>query len=178
MQFAYRANRSAKHTVNMTVHYVFEHLDIVGTYVRMLVLDFSSAFNIVGLSVLESLIGSGRGHRISGQQVSTVEAGEEHLQFHWYWLPIGCVLSLSFVLPLHQPLRFSSRLGLAPEVCRQHHPGERTATWSLNPLRAVEMSVNLWKNAASPLPMMLRDSLVECVVSSRILFLTIPRNLE
>ncbi len=47
LQFAYRANRSVDDAVNMGLHYVLQHLDRPGTYVRFLFVDFSSAFNTI-----------------------------------------------------------------------------------------------------------------------------------
>jgi len=47
LQFAYRANRSVDDTVNMGLHYVLQHLDRQGSYVRILFVDFSSAFNTI-----------------------------------------------------------------------------------------------------------------------------------
>ncbi len=47
LQFAYRANRSVDNAVNMGLHFVLQHLDRPGTYVRILFLDFSSAFNTI-----------------------------------------------------------------------------------------------------------------------------------
>ncbi len=47
LQFAYRANRSVDDAVNMGLHYILQHLDKSGTYVRILFVDFSSAFNTI-----------------------------------------------------------------------------------------------------------------------------------
>ncbi len=47
LQFAYRADRSVDDAVNMGLHYVLQHLDRPGTYVRILFVDFSSAFNTI-----------------------------------------------------------------------------------------------------------------------------------
>ncbi len=47
LQFAYRANRSVDDRVNMGLHYVLQHLDRPGTYVRILFVDFSSVFNTI-----------------------------------------------------------------------------------------------------------------------------------
>ncbi len=47
LQFTYRANRSVDDAVNMGLHYVLQHLDRPGTYVRILFVDFSSAFNTI-----------------------------------------------------------------------------------------------------------------------------------
>ncbi len=42
LQFAYRANRSVDDAVNMVLHFILQHLDRPGTYVRTLFVDFSS----------------------------------------------------------------------------------------------------------------------------------------
>ncbi len=47
LQFAYRANRSVDDAVNMGLHYVLQHLDRPGAYVRILFVDFSSTFNTI-----------------------------------------------------------------------------------------------------------------------------------
>ncbi len=47
LQFAYRANRSVDDAVNMGLHYVLQHLDRPRAYVRILFVDFSSAFNTI-----------------------------------------------------------------------------------------------------------------------------------
>ncbi len=47
LQFACRANRSVDDAVDMGLHYVLQHLDRPGTYVRILLVDFSSAFNTI-----------------------------------------------------------------------------------------------------------------------------------
>lgn len=45
-QFAYRANRSVEDAINTALHTTLSNLEQPGTYVRMLFLDFSSAFNM------------------------------------------------------------------------------------------------------------------------------------
>ncbi len=47
LQFAYRANRSVDDAVNMGLHFILQHLDRPRTYVRILFVDFSSAFNTI-----------------------------------------------------------------------------------------------------------------------------------
>jgi len=47
LQFAYRANRSVDDAVNMGLHFILQHLDRTGTYVRTLFVDFHSAFNTI-----------------------------------------------------------------------------------------------------------------------------------
>ncbi len=53
LQFAYRANRSVDDAVNMGLHFILQHLNRPGTYVRILFVDFSSAFNTTIPSLLQ-----------------------------------------------------------------------------------------------------------------------------
>ena len=46
-QFAYRPNRSVDDAVAIALHHTLQHLDNSRTYVRMLFLDYSSAFNTI-----------------------------------------------------------------------------------------------------------------------------------
>jgi len=46
-QFAYRPNRSADDAISLALHIALEHLDRRDTYVRLLLIDFSSAFNTI-----------------------------------------------------------------------------------------------------------------------------------
>ena len=45
LQFAYRPNRSTDDTISIALHTAFSHLNKRNTYVRMLFIDYSSAFN-------------------------------------------------------------------------------------------------------------------------------------
>ncbi len=53
VQFAYRANRSVDDAVNMGLHFILQHLDRPWTYVRILFVDFSSAFNTITPSLIQ-----------------------------------------------------------------------------------------------------------------------------
>lgn len=46
-QFAYRANRSTEDAITTTLHAALSHLEQPGSYVRLLFVDFSSAFNTI-----------------------------------------------------------------------------------------------------------------------------------
>ncbi|KAK3536026.1 hypothetical protein QTP70_025280, partial [Hemibagrus guttatus] len=46
-QFAYRPNRSTEDAISTVIHLALTHLDTNNTYIRMLFIDFSSAFNTV-----------------------------------------------------------------------------------------------------------------------------------
>ncbi|KAK2899380.1 hypothetical protein Q8A73_012509 [Channa argus] len=53
MQFAYRPNRSTDDAISTTLHLALTHLDNRDSYVQMLFIDFSSAFNTI---ILQDLI--------------------------------------------------------------------------------------------------------------------------
>jgi hypothetical protein len=47
LQFAYCPNRSTDVTISIALHTALSHLDKRNTYVRMLFIDYSSAFNTI-----------------------------------------------------------------------------------------------------------------------------------
>ncbi|KAM9454024.1 uncharacterized protein ACWYII_012788 [Salvelinus alpinus] len=47
LQFAFRPNRSTDDAIAITLHTALSHLDKRNTYVRMLFIDYSSAFNTI-----------------------------------------------------------------------------------------------------------------------------------
>ncbi|KAL0199314.1 hypothetical protein M9458_007854 [Cirrhinus mrigala] len=47
LQFAYRPNRSMDEAISSTLHLALTHLENKDSYVRMLFIDFSSAFNTI-----------------------------------------------------------------------------------------------------------------------------------
>ena len=47
LQFAYRRNRSTDDSTSIALHTALSHLEKMNTYVRMLFIDYSSAFNTI-----------------------------------------------------------------------------------------------------------------------------------
>nr|XP_055074620.1 uncharacterized protein LOC129454148 [Misgurnus anguillicaudatus] len=47
LQFAYRSNRTTDDAISYTLHSALSHLDTKDAYIRMLFIDFSSAFNTI-----------------------------------------------------------------------------------------------------------------------------------
>ncbi|KAI4888037.1 hypothetical protein NFI96_004468 [Prochilodus magdalenae] len=111
-QFAYHPNRSMDDSISTTLHLALTHLDNRDTYVRMLFIDFSSAFNtiipqhligklnLLGLNtslsnwILDFLTGRPQSVRIGRNTSSTTTLSTG--------APQGCVLSpLLFTLPTH-----------------------------------------------------------------------------
>ncbi|KAK3529508.1 hypothetical protein QTP70_031750, partial [Hemibagrus guttatus] len=112
LQFAYHPNRSTDNAITTTLHLSLTHLDNKDTYVRMLFIDFSSAFNTIipqhlieklsflGLNtslcnwILDFLTGRPQSVRIGNSFSSTTTLS--------IGAPQGCVLSpLLFTLLTH-----------------------------------------------------------------------------
>ena len=47
LQFAYRSNRCTDDAISIALHTALSHLDKRNTYVKMLFIDYSSAFNTI-----------------------------------------------------------------------------------------------------------------------------------
>ncbi len=120
LQFAYRPNRSTDDAISTTLHLALTHLENKDSYVRMLFIDFSSAFNtiipqqlinklnLLGLNnslcnwILDFLTGIPQAVRIGHNTLSTTTLSTG--------APQGCVLSmLLFTLLTHDcTAKFSS----------------------------------------------------------------------
>ncbi len=113
LQFAYRSNRSVDDAVNMGLHYVLQYLDRPGTYVRILFVDFSSAFNTIipdlpaqPNSALRAQLRLSVDHQLPDRQAAASEAWNILIQHpydqHW---SSSWVRSLSMaILSVHQRL--------------------------------------------------------------------------
>ncbi len=120
LQFAYRPNRSTDDAISSTLHLALTHLENKDSYVRMLFIDFSSAFNtiipqqlinklnLLGLNnslcnwILDFLTGKPQSVRVGHNTSSTTTLSTG--------APQGCVLSpLLFTLLTHDcTAKFSS----------------------------------------------------------------------
>ncbi len=120
LQFAYRPNRSTDDAISSTLHLALTHLENKDSYVRMLFIDFSSAFNtiipqqlinklnLLGLNaslcnwILDFLTGRPQSVRVDCKTSSTTTLSTG--------APQGCVLSpLLFTLLTHDCIaKFSS----------------------------------------------------------------------
>ncbi|KAL0154386.1 hypothetical protein M9458_050352 [Cirrhinus mrigala] len=120
LQFAYRPNRSTDDAISSTLHPALTHLENKDSYVRMLFIDFSSAFNtiipqqlihklnLLGLNtslcnwILDFLTGRPQSVRVGHNTSSTTTLSTG--------APQGCVLSpLLFTLLTHDcTAKFSS----------------------------------------------------------------------
>ncbi|KAM9828287.1 uncharacterized protein ACBT44_021775 isoform 2-T2 [Syngnathus typhle] len=105
LQFAYRANRSVDDAVNMGLHYILHHLDIPGTYARILFVDFSSAFIIPSTDTFKFLGSTiSRVQKWTGHIDSVRKKGQQRLYF------------------LRQLKKFNLPRGLSEDLLHCHYP--------------------------------------------------------
>ncbi len=116
LQFACRANRSVDDAVNMGLHYVLQHLDRPGAYVRILFVDFNSDFNtIIPNLLLPKLTQLSMPTSICQWINSILKDRQQLVRLGKY------TSSTSPHCPVHERLLIKRALCQAPEVCRRHH---------------------------------------------------------
>ncbi len=131
LRFAYRANRSVDDAVNMGLHFILQHLDRPGTYVRILFMDFSSTFNTIILDTLQNKLTQLSVPTSIYQWINSlltdrqqlVRLGKFSSSTHTIstGAPQGCILTpLLFSLYMNN-CTSKDPLCQAPEVCIWHH---------------------------------------------------------
>ncbi len=199
--FSYRAIRSVDDAVKMGLHFILQHLDRPGTYVKILFVDFSSAFNtiipdtlqnkLIQLSVPTSVCQWINSFLIDKQQLvrKIISSGA----------PQGCVLSpLLFSLymndctskdPSVKLLKFADDTtlkGLIQDGDESAYGQEvkELSVWcslnnlELNTLKTVEMTVDFRRNPPALSPLTVMNSTVTAVESFRFLGTTISQDLK
>ncbi|XP_052334817.1 uncharacterized protein LOC127911690 isoform X1 [Oncorhynchus keta] len=133
LQFAYRPNRSTDDAISTTLHTALTHLDKRNTYVRMLFIIYSSAFNtIVPSKLVIKLETLGPDPALCNWVLDfltgrpqVVRVGKQHLHpaDPQHWGPTRVRFEPSTVLPVHPRLRGHARLQLNHQVCGRHNSG-------------------------------------------------------
>ncbi len=188
LQFAYRANRSVDDAVNMGLHYVLQHLDRPGAYVRILFVDFSLAFNTIipnrllpkltQLSVPTSVCQWINSFLTDRQQLVRLGKFSSSTRTISTGAPQGCVLS---------PLLFS----LYTNDCTSKDPSVKTLKFAddttligliqdgdESAYKTVEMIVDFRRNPPALPPLTIMNSTVTAVESFRFLGTTISQDLK
>ncbi len=128
LQFAYRRNHSTDDAITFTLHTALSHLENKNTYVRMLFVDYSSAFNtIVPATLVEKLQTLGL-KQISVQldpglpdrQKSGGQNGQQHFisADPQHWCSAGLCSQPTPVLPVHTRLYSYTQLQRHRQICR------------------------------------------------------------
>ncbi len=201
LQFAYRANRSVDDAVNMGLHYVLQHLDRPGAYVRILFVDFSLAFNTIipnrllpkltQFSVPTSICQWINSFLTDRQQLVRLGKYSSSTRTISTGAPQGCVLSpLLFSLYTNdctsKDPSVTTLIGLIQDgdesACRQEV--KELAVWcrlnnlELNTLKTAEMIVDFRKKNPALPPLTIMNSTVTAVMSLRFLGNTISQDLK
>ncbi|KAL0148262.1 hypothetical protein M9458_056408 [Cirrhinus mrigala] len=190
LQFAYRANRSVDDAVNLGLHLILQHLDRPGTYVRILFVDFSSAFNTIIPTLLQTKLNQLSVPSSICQWITSFLTDSQQL---------GCVLSpLLFSLdtndctskdPSVKLLKFAddtTLIGLIQdgEESAYRQEVEQLAVWcslnnlELNTLKTVEMIIDFRRNPPALPPLSIMDSTVAAVETFKFLGSIISRDLK
>ncbi len=202
LQFAYRANKSVDDAVNMGLHFTLQHLDRPGTYVRILFVDFSSAFNTIipdtlqnkltQLSVPTSVCQWINSFLTDRQQLVRLGKYTSSTRTTSTGAPQGCVLFSLYTNdctskdPSVKLLKFAddtTLIGLIQDGDKSAYRQEvkELAVWcslnnlELNTLKTVEMIVDFRRNPPALPPLTIMNSTVTAVESFRFLGTTISR---
>ncbi len=104
LQFAYRSNRSTDDAIAFTLHTALSHLENKSTYVRMLFVDYSSAFNtIVPSTLVTKQISVQLDPGLPDRQKSGGQSGQQHLisPGPQHWCSAGLCPQPTPELPVH-----------------------------------------------------------------------------
>ncbi|KAL0162157.1 hypothetical protein M9458_041553 [Cirrhinus mrigala] len=201
LQFAYRANRSVDDAVNMGLHFILQHLDRPGTYVRILFVDFSLAFNTIIPTLLQTKLNQLSVPSSISQWITSFLTDRQQLVRMGTLMsssrttntgaPQGCVLSpLLFSLytndctskdPSVKLLKFAddtTLIGLIQdgEESAYRQEVEQLAVWcSLNNL---ELNMLKQRNPPALPPLSIMDSTVAAVETFKFLGSIISRDLK
>ncbi|KAK3516038.1 hypothetical protein QTP70_002514 [Hemibagrus guttatus] len=170
LQFAYRTNRSVDDAVKMGLHFILQHLDKSGTYVRLLFLDFSSAFNTIIPTLLQTKLTQLSVPSSICQWITSFVTDRQQL------VKLGKFTSYSrTTTPL---LKFADDTTVIGLIQDSHESAyrqevEQLAAWcsvnnlGLTTLRTVEMIVDFRRNTPALPPLTIMNSTVPTVESFR-----------
>ncbi len=118
LQFAYRRNRSTDDAIAFTLHTALSHLENKNTYVRMLFVDYSSAFNTIVPAREQISVQLDPG--LPDRQKSGGQNGQQHLisPDPQHWCSAGLRPQPTPVLPVHTRLYSYTQLQRHRQICR------------------------------------------------------------
>ncbi len=189
-QFAYRPNRSTDDSISTTLQVAFTHLEQKDSYVRMLFIDFSSAFNtiipqqlihklnLLGLNtslcnwILDFLTARPQSVRVGRNTSSTTTLSTG--------APQGCMLSpLLFTLLTHDCIAKSSYNNIIKFADDTTVVGliRNNDETSLNVGKTKEVVMDFRRNSVEHPPLTIDGSIVERVGSTKFLGVHITEDL-
>ncbi|KAK3575492.1 hypothetical protein QTP86_027949, partial [Hemibagrus guttatus] len=185
LQFAYRANRSMDDAVNMGLHFILQHLDKSGTYVRLLFVDFSSAFNTIIPTLLQTKLTQLSVPSSICQWITSfltdrhqlVKLGKFKSNSHTTSTGAPRLLKFAYDTTVICLIQDGDESAYRQEV-------EQLAAWcslnnlELNTLKTVEMIVDFRRNTPALPPLIIMNSTVPTVELFRFLGTTISQDLK
>ncbi len=195
LQFAYRANRSVDDAVNMGLHFILQHWDRPGTYVRILFVDFSSAFNTIIPDTLQNKLTQLSVPTSVCQWINSFLTDRQQL------VRLGKYTSSTRLISTGAPLSSTSDstsvkllkfaddttlIGLIQDSDESAYRQEvkELAVWcslnnlELNTLKTVEIIVDFRRNPPALPPLTIMNSTVTAVESFRFMGTTISQDLK
>ncbi|KAL0152069.1 hypothetical protein M9458_052623, partial [Cirrhinus mrigala] len=172
LQFAYHPNRSTDDAISSTLHLALTHLENKDSYIRMLFIDFSSAFNtIIPQQLINKLNLLGLNTSLCNWILDFL-TGRPHTTTLSTGAPQGCVLSpLLFTLLTHDcTAKFSSN-----HIIKFADDTTVLAEWcgannlSLNVSKTKEVVMDFRRNSVDHPPLTIDSSAVERVSSTKFL---------
>ncbi|KAL0184059.1 hypothetical protein M9458_019755, partial [Cirrhinus mrigala] len=188
-QFAYRPNRLTDDAISTALHSALTHLDKKDSYVRMLFIDFSSAFNTIIPQQLTQKTGPAGAQHLTVPQAVRVGSNTSSTIILNTGAPQGCVLSpLLFTLLSHDctPSHSSNCVGLISKRDEADYRSEvsRLAMWcrdnnlSLNVEKTKEIVVDFRRAHTQHSPLTINGASVERVSSTKFLGVHITEDLS
>ncbi len=134
LQFAYHSNRSTDDAIAFTLHTALSHLENKNTYVRMLFVDYSSAFNtIVPATLVAKLQTLGLNRSLCSWILDFLTGRSQVVRMGnntspppdpQHWCTAGLRPQPTPVLPVHTRLYSYTQLQCHRQICRWHN-GDR-----------------------------------------------------
>ena len=163
LQFASRPNRSTDDAITIALHTTLSHLDKRNTYVRMLFIAYSSAFNTIVPFKLDTKL-KARGMRTICNWILDFLTGRPQV------VRVGNNTSATLTLNTGAPYGCM----LSPLLCSLWYQGN---SLSLSVSQTKELIVDYRKQGEEPYPIVIDRFAVERVKSSKFLSVHITENL-
>ncbi len=135
LQFAYRSNRSTDDVIAFTLHTALSNLENKNTYVRILFVDYSSAFNTIVLATLVAKLQTlGLNRSLCSWILDFLTGRSQNGQQHLispdpqHWCSAGLRPQPTHVLPVHTRLYSHKQLQRHRQICWWHN-GDRPDHW-------------------------------------------------
>ncbi|KAI2666968.1 putative 149 kDa protein [Labeo rohita] len=177
LQFAYRANSFVDDAVNMELHFILQHLDKTGDYVRILFVDFSSAFNTIIPALFQTKL----------NQLSVPSSICQWItSFLTHRQQLVKMVKFTSNSRTTSTVDDSTVIGLIKDGDESAYRQEvkELAVWcrhnnlELNMLKTVQLTVDFRRNPPALPPLTIMDSTVTSVETFRFLGTTITQNLK